>query len=483
LKKFAAGNTDYQKKVEEVYFVQYHLHRQLQMSHQYALEKGVIFKGDVPIGIYRHSADAWQQPELYHMNRQAGAPPDDFAVKGQNWGFPTYNWSHMAADGYQWWQRRFEQMRNYYDAFRIDHILGFFRIWSIPMDAVEGIMGYFEPAIPITKDELLMRGLPLDLDRYTQPFTDFLYIKQLFGADAQEVLQQFFDAPQNGIYPLKPAFATQQQVAHYFDALENTPHHQKIKAGLMDVISNVLLFEVGTETAVVYHCRFHMERTHSFKSLPVWQQTRMRELYNNYFFERQDEMWQTEALQKLPALKFATDMLVCGEDLGLVPACVPNVMHRTGLLSLEVQRMPKDPGVPFLDLDAIPYLSVATPASHDTSTIRGWWEEPETDRETLYHNYLKLDGPPQESATGALVQAVIEQHLQSPAMWAIFQLQDWLGMDEALRFPDVESERINVPANPKHYWRYRFHLDIENLAENDEFSTLVRKIVKKSERA
>lgn len=483
LKKFAAAHPDFQEAVDRVCFVQYHLHRQLQTAHAYALEKGVIFKGDVPIGIYRHSADAWQQPDLYHMDRQAGAPPDDFAVKGQNWGFPTYNWPRMAADGFSWWQRRFVQMRNYYDAFRIDHILGFFRIWSIPMHAVEGIMGYFEPALPITQEELLMRGLPLDMDRFTKPYTDFLYLKQLFGENATTVAHQFFDTPENGLYPLKPEFATQQQVAHFFDALEDTAHHRATRLGLMDVISNVLLFEVPTSAGPVYHCRFHLERTHSFKSLPVWQQTRMRDLYNNYFFERQDEMWQTEALQKLPALKFATDMLVCGEDLGLVPACVPDVMHRTGLLSLEVQRMPKNPGVPFLDLSAIPYLSVATPASHDTSTIRGWWEEPETDRATFYKTYLHLEGTAPEHATDALVEAVIVQHLQSPAMWAIFQLQDWVGMDEALRYPDVESERINVPANPKHYWRYRFHANIENLRKNQEFSILVREILNDSKRA
>ena len=109
-------------------------------------------KGDIPIGIYRYSCDAWVEPELYHMDLQAGAPPDDFAVKGQNWGFPTYNWEQMSKDGFNWWKQRFEQMANYFDAFRIDHILGFFRIWSIPMHAVDGIMGHFDPALPVHRE-------------------------------------------------------------------------------------------------------------------------------------------------------------------------------------------------------------------------------------------------------------------------------------------------------------------------------------------
>lgn len=482
LKKLAKTDAAFQLALENTYFTQYHLHRQLQAAHQYAIEKGVVFKGDVPIGIYRHSADAWQQPALYHMHSQAGAPPDDFAVKGQNWGFPTYNWPQMAADGFLWWQQRFAQMRNYYDAFRIDHILGFFRIWSIPMHAVDGIMGYFEPAIPVTTAEFILQGIPDDAPRYTQPYTDFLLLKKLFGDAAAHVATTFFGAPENGLYPLKPEFATQQQVAAYFGKLEKQANNQELQSGLMEVISNVLLFEVPSEGGPVYHFRFHMERTHSFKALPVWQQTRLRSLYNNYFFERQDELWRKEALQKLPALKFATDMLVCGEDLGLVPACVPDVMQRTGLLSLEVQRMPKNTHVPFLDLKTIPYLSVATPASHDTSTIRGWWEAPETDRETYYRDYLnQLDTPP-VTATGTLVKQVIEAHLQAPAMLAIFQLQDWLGIDEALRFENVAGERINVPADPNHFWRYRFHLNLEDLNNQTGFNNIVRGMVQLSGR-
>jgi 4-alpha-glucanotransferase len=482
LSKYQKQHSEFEDYVSGVYFVQYHLHRQLQKAHQYALDKGVAFKGDVPIGIYRHSADAWQQPDLYHMDRQAGAPPDDFAIKGQNWGFPTYNWPRMAADGFKWWQMRFAQMRHYYDAFRIDHILGFFRIWSIPMDAVEGIMGYFEPAIPVRADEFAQAGIPLEMERLTQPFIDDDVLQTLFGAKTPIVISNFLEAKGRGLFALKPEFRTQQQVAQFFAKSVNFREETDLKIGLYDLISNVILFEAPGHLSQAFHFRFHMDRTLSFKALPKWMQDRLLRLYNDYFFVRQDDMWQQEALQKLPELVFATDMLVCGEDLGLVPACVPDVMRRLGLLSLEVQRMPKDPGVPFLDLTQVPYKSVATPASHDTSTIRGWWQEPETNRELLYQHHLGKTGTPPGPCSGEVVQAIIENHLKSPSMWAIFQLQDWVGMDEKLRFTDAEAERINVPANPKHYWRWRFHMPLEQLKKEKAFNALVKSMVAKAGR-
>jgi 4-alpha-glucanotransferase len=482
LEKLAESNPEFKSVTRGVAFTQFHLHRQLQQAHQYALSQGVVFKGDVPIGIYRHSADAWQQPHLYHMNRQAGAPPDDFAIKGQNWGFPTYNWPRMAEDGFKWWQQRFAQMRHYYDAFRIDHILGFFRIWSIPMDAVEGIMGYFEPAIPVAVSEFADWGIPFDRARFVEPYIDDEVLLSIFGTQASLVIDRFLTRGDKGRYQLQPAFQSQQLVAAYFESQPKNAKNTKLKTGLFDLISNVILFEVLDGDELVYHFRFYMSRTTSFMALPKWMQDRLESLYNDYFFVRQDTMWEQEALRKLPELLSATDMLVCGEDLGLVPACVPDVMKRCGLLSLEVQRMPKDSGVPFLDLGKVPYKSVATPASHDTSTIRGWWKEAETDRETYFLDYLSQTGSSPTDCTGDLVKLIIESHLHAPSMWAIFQLQDWLGMDEKLRYPDADAERINVPANPKHYWRWRFHMPLEQLKKQKAFNNLVKGLVSKSGR-
>jgi 4-alpha-glucanotransferase len=460
------------------YFIQYHLHLQLKEAAEYAHNLGVILKGDIAIGVYGHGCDVWQQPELYHTQVQAGCPPDAFAAKGQNWGFPTYNWPRMKADGFAWWKRRFEQMSCYFDAFRIDHILGFFRIWSIPAHAVEGIMGYFVPAIPVEAGEFAARGIAFDRGRFTKPFITDAVLSKIFGNDSGTVHRDFLDANASGIYSLKPEFATQRQVVSHFAAREENERNAKIKTGLFDLISNVILFEVEGK----FHFRFGMEQTPSFKYLPRETQAKLKAFYVDYFFRRQDDFWMREAMQKLPAMKRVTNMLVCGEDLGVVPACVPEAMQQLGLLSLEIQRMPKRLGQEFSRPADAPYLSVVTPSTHDMSTLRGWWEEDRALTQKFFNRELSQAGEAPQEAGPEIVKTIVRQHLASPAMWSIFQLQDLLGMDETLRREDFAAERINVPAIPNYYWRYRMHLTLEKLQEADTFNRELRRHIEQSGR-
>lgn len=460
------------------YFLQYHLHLQLKDAVSYAHAKGVVLKGDIAIGIYRDSVDAWQQPSQYHMQMQAGAPPDDFAVKGQNWGFPTYNWAAMQQDGFAWWKQRMEQMGHYFDAFRIDHILGFFRIWSIPMHAVEGILGYFVPAIPVYRQEFYEREIWFDHDRYTQPYITLPLLQQLFGEKADQVIADFLDKREGDGYRMKPAFATQKQVQQWFAENGDAGYTDEIRQGLYDLISNVILLEIDGTEGQQYHFRFDMQDTDSFRHLDGGTQYRLKQLYNNYFFERQDHFWKQEAMQKLPVLKKVTNMLICGEDLGLVPASVPDVMRQLGLLSLEVQRMPKQPGLSFFNPADAPYLSVVTPSTHDMSTIRGWWEENKIITQQFYREQLLQQGEAPQHCEAWINRLIVNQHLQSPAMWAIFQLQDLLGMDEDIRRKDPAAERINIPANPKHYWQYRMHITLEKLMKENAFNREVQKMLK-----
>ncbi len=460
------------------YFVQFHLHLQLKEATNYAHAAGLVVKGDIAIGVARHGADAWQTPELYHLNQQAGAPPDSFSDKGQNWGFPTYNWPRMAADGFAWWKQRFEHMGNYFDAFRIDHILGFFRIWSNPAHAVEGILGHFVPAIPVAIGEFAARGIAFDHQRLTTPFITDAVLEEVFGKESAAVRRKFLSSTNSGQYALKPKFATQRQVEAHFAALPQTDRNQKLKLGLFDLISNVILLEVDGKL----HFRFATEKTASFKSLPPDQQDKLRDLYVDYFFRRQDVFWKTKALEKLPALKRVTNMLIGGEDLGLVPACVPDVMRDLGLLCLEIQRMPKQPGVEFSRPADASYLSVVTPSTHDMSTIRGWWEENQELTQKFFNQELGAPGEAPREATPAIVEAVIRQHLESPAMWSIFQIQELLGMDRHLRRNEVEAERINIPAISNHYWCYRLHLDLEKLLVQTEFNDRLSRLVRRSGR-
>ena len=402
------------------------------------------------------------------MDKQAGAPPDDFTVKGQNWGFPTYNWEKMADTDYSWWKLRFEQMRFYFDAFRIDHILGFFRIWSIPMHAVDGIMGRFVPAIPLSIQDFNSKGISLDVDRFTKPFLNETNLFQTFGYDDEYVKNNYFECIGEGRYAFLPAYQTQVQVVNHFKTLPKDDWQDKIQNGLLNLLSNVILFE--DDKAGQYHFRFNIEGTSSFQALEQRTKEILRGLYVNYFFVKQNDAWEKQALQKLPNLKRATNMLICGEDLGLVPACLPEVMKQLGILSLEVQRMPKANNTVFFNPKDAPYLSVVTPSSHDTSTLRGWWEEDAAKTQLFFKEQLAQAGEAPKFCEPWINKAILLQHLYSPAMWSIFQLQDYLGVDAKLRREDPHAERINEPSNPKHYWRYRMHLSLETLIAAKSFN-------------
>ena len=466
------------------YFIQYHLHLQLRDAVDYAHEHGVVLKGDIPIGIYRYSCDAWMAPQLYHMDQQAGAPPDNFAVKGQNWGFPTYNWEEMRHDGYAWWKQRFEHMRNYFDAFRIDHILGFFRIWSIPMDVVEGILGHFAPAIPVYRVEFQEKNVWFDYDRYTLPFINDAVLWEVFGSDSDYVKANYLDHAGNAFYTLKEAYSTQRKIEAYFRTKESSAFtfNDRIRQGLYDLLANVILLEAEGSGGQAFHFRIAMDGTSSFRYLEWHTQQQLKELYINYFYQRQDAFWEKEAMRRLPALKRATNMLVFGEDLGMVPRCVPDVMRKLGILSMEIQRMPKNPAREFFNPAEAPYLSLVTPSTHDMSTIRGWWEEDRVKIQRFYNQELGQWGEAPRFCEPWINKAIVLQHLQSPAQWCVFQLQDIMGMSEHFRRENPNDERINVPANPHHYWKYRMHLTLEELIGEKAFNAAFREEVKASGR-
>jgi 4-alpha-glucanotransferase len=467
-----------QKHYDEIaihYFTQYHLHLQLKNATEYAHKNGIIIKGDIPIGISRNSADAWVEPGLYHMNEQAGAPPDAFTAKGQNWGFPTYNWEAMQQDDFSWWRKRFDQMSNYFDAFRIDHILGFFRIWSIPSHAVEGLLGRFMPALPVHINELFSKHILFERSRYTEPYITNAVLDDIFGDEKDAVKKFFFTG-----LKLKEKFNTQRKIEAYFQTQK--AFNENVKHGLYNLIANVIFFEVENSNGQEFHFRISMQDTSSFKNLDTHSQKELSALYTNYFYNRQDDLWKKEALKKLPELKRSTDMLVCGEDLGMVPHCVPEVMEQLSILSLEIQRMPKKIGAEFFHPNDAPYLSVVSPSTHDMSTVRAWWEEDMVATKHFYNNLMGKGGEPPVYCEAWINKEIILQHLYSPAMWSIFQLQDLIGMDAAIRREDPNEERINNPAVTEYYWNYRMHISLEDLIKENAFNQELKDAVEKSGR-
>jgi 4-alpha-glucanotransferase len=162
----------------------------------------------------------------------------------------------------------------------------------------------------------------------------------------------------------------------------------------------------------------------------------------------------------------------------MIPACVADVMSEQRILSLEIERMPKDVGVDFGNMYAYPYFSVAASSTHDMSPIRGWWSEESGElRNNYWWHQLCYEGYPPQECPGWLACDVVRRHMRSGSMLAILPLQDWMAIDETLRRADAAAERINVPANPNHYWRYRMHLSLGELVGatglNEKIQTLI----------
>jgi len=395
------------KKVMDFWcYVQYNLDKQMRAAHDYARQHRVILKGDIPIGISRDGVEAWVEPKYFNLNGQAGAPPDPFSADGQNWGFPTYNWDEMLKDGCAWWVRRFRKMAEYFDAYRIDHVLGFFRIWEIPVPEKSGLMGQFSPALGLSKEEIEGYGVK--------------------------------------------------------DHME--------------------LFLVDHKRADRWHPRIAVQFNEDYEKLTDGEKDCFNRLYNDYFYRRNNYFWYQEAMKKLPRLTQATRMLVCAEDLGMVPDCVPWVMNELRILSLEIQTMPKDPNIRFGKLSHNPYRSVCTFSTHDMPTLRQWWDEDEERTQAYYNGPLRRSGVAPHPLPGWLAQDIVSRQLTSPSMLCLLSLQDWLAIDEKLRLPDQNAERINIPANPRHYWRYRMHLTIEQLLAEDDFNENVRTLIVQSGR-
>ena len=461
-------------------YLQFHLDQQLSEVHDYMHHIGVAFKGDIPIGISPDSVDAWTHPELFNLEASAGAPPDSFSLSGQNWGFPTYNWKVMAEDGFRWWRRRFSKMSDYFDAYRIDHILGFFRIWEIDKKDVWGLCGRFSPALPYRLEDLREAGIYLSEKDLTTPYIRLHILDELFGENSRQICDIFFDTD-GDICRFKDAFDTQRKVKAYFKskhAFSHLPEKQcsEILEHLYLLHSDVL-FVRDLQHPELLHPRIALYESYHYKSLNEDLKAKLWQIHEDFFYHRHNEFWKESAMSKLPSLIEATDMLVCGEDLGMVPACVPEVMDTLNILSLEIQRMPKAMGCEFGDTRTLPYLSVCTTGTHDMNPLRAWWLEDREKTQRYYQQMLQHEGQAPETCTPELVREIIALHMQSPAMWTLLPLQDYLACSTETAHHDPMSERINEPVNNHNYWCYRMHIDLNKLIDNKDFTNIISSII------
>lgn len=460
------------------YYLQYLLHTQLKSAADYARSKGVILKGDLPIGVNRESVETKEHSEFFHIDSQTGAPPDAFTSQGQNWGFPTYNWENEELIG--WFRKRLKHLSQYFDALRIDHILGFFRIWEIPENAVYGLLGHFSPALPLTVGEIEYFGLPFRKELYTRPFVNDRLIDRLFGIHAQYVRDNFLVRKAYNLYDLKEEYDTQRKVSAYF-ADRHDESSLWIRDGLMRLISDVLFVEDPRQPEM-YHPRIGVLSEPIYEALSNEDKDAFLRLYNNYFYQRHSMFWGQQALKRLPAIFKDSRLLICGEDLGMLPDCVEPVLDQLRILTLEIQQMPKQQGFEFAHLEANPYRSVATISTHDMSPLRLWWQENPERRQRYYVTMLQKEGRAPEQLPAHLAEEIIARHLYCPSMLCILQLQDWLAMDSELRSKHPQDERINVPSDPYNRWRYRMHLTIEQLIDAEHYNNKVRTMIIRSKR-
>ncbi|MEO6406906.1 MAG: 4-alpha-glucanotransferase [Ferruginibacter sp.] len=465
IQELVSPGSDHYAKIAIHYFIQFHLHLQLKDAVDYAHKKHIAIKGDLPIGVHRCSVETWVYPHLFHMHTQAGAPPDAFTEKGQNWSFPTYNWANMEAEGFSWWRQRMEQLSNYFDAIRIDHVLGFFRIWSIPADATEGILGKFVPAAAVPVAAFEQAGIPFDEDLLANPFINNEVLKNHFDEEAGWIKINCMDDGR-----LNKKCRTQKAATDFF---ENHPGKKYLLPPLLSLISDVILL-MDENVKENFHFRINMQRTEAFKQLPGAQQQALGKLYNDYFYHNQDLLWKEEGIKKLKLLAASSDMFICAEDLGMVPEMVPPVLNSLHMAGLVVQRMPQKLDERFADIKHTSYLTVVTPSTHDMSPLRLWWKEDRDATQYFYNYILGHYGEAPLEAEAWICKEIIEQHLQSPSIMAVFLLQDLLAIDENLRRLNPAEERINNPAFADHNWNYRMHLNIEDLIANKDFSTRIK---------
>lgn len=474
-------------------FVQYLLHNQLLAVRTTARRLGVILKGDIPIGICRDSVPAREDAHLFHFDGSAGAPPDAFATQGQNWGFPTYDWERMAEDGYAWWKRRLRHTSQYFDAYRIDHVLGFFRIWEVPASQVYGTLGHFRPSLPMAEDEIRSFGFTDFPLRYTTPLLGDSTVHHIAGlcAAARSNPDDFIYQDTNGDWRLLPEWHSQRNIS-------DRVWDSALRQALMDAVTEVL-FIVDSDTPSAYHPRVCGQLTEVYHLLDDVHRQAFDRLHEHYFYHRHNDFWADEALRKMPAvigysddadvssnpaplLRGRRSMLPCAEDLGMVPASVGRVLRELQVLSLEIERMPKVWGMQFADVVHYPYMSVATPGTHDMSPFRLWWREDANQTQAYWRDVLHREGTAPADVPVDVQQEMVSRHLDSPSMLCLISLQDLLGMDSTLRHPHPEAEQINCPSDPNHYWRYRMHLTIEQLSAHTPFNELLRSLIKRSGR-
>lgn len=459
--------------------VQFLLDKQFSQIHEYARQRGIILKGDIPIGVSRDSTTAWLQPKYLNFDSQAGAPPDQFSANGQNWGFPTYNWPAILQDDGMWWHQRLNHMARYFDAYRIDHVLGFFRIWEIPIQHIYGTLGHFNPGLPLTCSELLIMGFTSDPEVYTRPRFTEGEMQSHFGELLPVAKEYFFEFGEDGKWTIIDKYVNSQRAIDI--ALREMGFSGQQRELFLSAYNNVL-FISDSSAPQNYHINIWGKNTRAYRRLSESDKLAYNRIFQYFFYERHNRHWTEEAYRRLPKLTCATSMLTCAEDLGMIPDCVPPVLKDLNILTLEIQTMPKRGSGRFSDLADNPLYSVDTISTHDMAPLRLWWKQNPDAAADYWYNQLGRTTPVPSLLSPEDCHTIIKKHLEANSLLAIISLQDWLGISPTLRSNQLEQEQINHPEIPRHYWRWRMLPTIEQLSANKELTATIRQMMKDAQR-
>ena len=400
-------------------------------------EIGIKLKGDVPILLSEDSADVWSGRGRFDLGNRAGAPPDMFCHAGQNWRFPSYRWDVLEREGYAWWRARLRQASKFYNAYRIDHVLGFFRIWEVPERESTGMLGRFVPALPLRRADLLAAGVSSEtIDRLVDPVFSDADVSELFGADKKSA-EPWLKRVEGGWKIDRDVFVSERAV---LDA--DLP--QPVKDVLLKLYWDRVLLHFDGD-AGDFHPYWYWYDTRAFRSLNGADAEKVSARIHDYF-DRQQDFWAANGRKLLTMMYEETDMLVCAEDLGVVPDCVPKTLAEMGILGLKIERWMRDwsaPGQPWIPMEKYPRPTVCSSGTHDTSTLRGYWEEEGWPREQ-YAAELGLSPCP-DYLTEEAARAIVRRNLSANSILAILPLQDWLALSYVQRPPSPQEERINTP--------------------------------------
>lgn len=388
--------------------------RQMRRAVATIRQHGLALMGDLPVGGDPHAADTLAYPAQFNKRLSCGAPPDYFSLDGQNWGIVTCrrNWKTL-------WRERFDYLGRFYDYLRVDHVLGFFRMWSIPRDGRSGMLGYFLPSRRYLKREIAKLGLA-------------------------ETLRPEWIAPTKN-----PATTQVLWI-------------ERLDGG--------------------YVPRYDVASAAPFATLSPDQQKRMRAVCEEYYYSANEELWRERGLERLSFMQKLTSIHLCAEDLGMVPQCVYPVLEELGILKLYVERMPKSAGIEFEAAPYFSEDSVATTSTHDCAPLRLWWAE-DAARSRRYYDYFLADyGVSYDTTlTPELAEIIVRRHLESPSRLCILPLQDWLALStEHCATVDPHSEQINDPSNPHHVWSYRMPIRVEELP--DDWIRQLRQMISETHR-